>query len=215
MLRLEIRGVSGVSRQLDLMKLPPGKRRTVMRTLGRMVRANSRDRVKSQTTLSGGAMQRRSAKSQAKGAMLKGLGKRMLVITDSPDTARVTWRGGRVAAKQQHGSRERITAEDMRKREGEEKLSRSDPASRRQGRRLLELGYKIRRGKGWKRPSLKWITSNMTMGQAGRIVRILSNETPKDAWDVGLPARPFLGVTSAENREMLNTVADAILKAGL
>lgn len=215
MLRVEIQGGDRVARQLDLLRLTPNKRRTVLRTLGRMVRANSRDRVKSQTTLSGGGMQRRSEKSKAKGAMLKGLGKRMLVITDSADTARVTWRGGRVAAMHQHGSREKLTADDMRKREGEGKLSRSDPATRRQGKRLLELGYKVRKGKGWKRPTLRWITSNMTMGQAGSIVRILSNETPKESWDVALPSRPFLGVTAAENRELQNTIADAILKAGL
>lgn len=214
MLRVDIIGGAGIARELDLLRLPPAKRRTVLRSLGRMVRKNARDRIKSQTTLSGGAMDARSTKSKDKGLMLKGLGKRMLVITDNADSARVTWRGGKVAAKHQDGVTETITADDMRKRDREGRLSMSDPATRRQARRLLELGYKIRRGKGWKRPNLRWITANMTVGHAGKIIRILSNETPKEEWDVKLPSRPFLGVTASENQEMLNTIADVLLRSG-
>lgn len=214
MLRFEIRGGRDAARHLDMLRLTPSKRRTVLRSLGRIVRANSKKRVQSQNTVDGGAMAARSPNSKGKGRMLKGLGRRMLVLTE-PNSVRVKFRSGRVAYQQQHGDTEKMTAEKMRRREGGVTLSHQDPCTRRQARRLRELGYKIRRGSGWKKPTVKWITANLKMGQAGRIIRILSNETPKTEWDTTLPARPFLGVAEREHRELRNTIANALLRAGL
>ena len=214
MLRIDLIGGQSAQRDLDLLRLTPSKRRTVMRSLGRLVRQHSRQRIKTQTTVDGGAMQARSSNSKKRGPMLRGLARRMIVKTD-PNRAEVTWRGGRVAYKQQHGAAEKMTAEKMRQRDGGGSLSRSDPCSRRQARRLRELGYKIRRGSGWKQPTLKWIQANLKMGQAGRIIRILSNESPKTEWDTGIPSRPFLGVTAAENRQMQNTIVDVLIRNGL
>lgn len=213
MIRLEIRGGREAQRHLDLLRLTPGKRRTVLRSLGRIVRANTRKRLNSQTTLDGGAMEARSPNSKGKGRMLRGLAKRMLVDTE-PNSVRVRWRSGRVAYDQQYGKTEHMDAARMRRREGGVALSYQDPATRRQAQRLLSLGYKIRRGAGWKRPAVKWITSNIKMGQAGRIIRILSNETPKEEWDITLPSRPFLGVTNPENRQLMNAIADVMIRAG-
>lgn len=211
MLHLEIKGSKRLGRELDLLKLPAGKRRTVMRSLGRMIRANARDRIKHQTTLDGSSMQARSSKSKGKGLMLKGLGKRMLVKTDA-DSAVISWRGGVVALRQQEGYSESLTAADMRKQEGEPNLAPSAAATRQQARKLRELGYKIRHGKGWKQPSLKWIVANLKMGQAGRLIHILSRETPKESWDMKLPARPFLGVTEREQAELMEVIAQACLR---
>lgn len=213
MLRLQIDGIRHAGRTLDVMRLPPQKRRTLLRTLGRAVRRDSKNRVQTQRTLSGAPMQARSPKSKGKGLMLKGLGRRMLVITDSADQVRVGWRGGKVAFKHQFGVNEHFTADKLRQRSGEHNQSGDDPATRRQARRLLSLGYKIRRGRrGWKRPTIAWIQANMTIDHAGKIIRILSNAEPTSEWDVKLPDRPFLGVTPTENAELLNTIIDAMTR---
>lgn len=209
MLRFDLIGGERAARHLDLLRLTPSKRRTVLRSLGRIVRKNARQRIKTQTTVDGGAMQARSPNSKKRGPMLNGLARRMIVKTDI-NTAVVRWRGGRVAHKQQTGESEKMTPEKMRQRESTETLARSDPCSRRQARRLRELGYKIRRGHGWKQPSLKWIQANLKMGQARLLIRELSGEQPKTEWNTGVPARPFLGVTASENREMRNAIVDVL-----
>ena len=217
MLDVNIVGARDLAGQIDVLKIPPLKRRTLLRSMGREVRRNSRKRVTRQQTLDGGNMAPRSERSGKKGKMLKGLGKRMLVATDS-DSVTVKFRSGKAAYQQQHGVTElfdpdKMARRDKKKPQHEDKKDR--PASRKQARRLLRLGYKIRRGqKGWKRPTIKWITNHIKVGQAGLLIRILSEEEAKKSWEATLPARPFLGATDQEVNQLGNRLADAVMKLG-
>lgn len=139
--------------------------------------------------------------------MLRGLSKRMKVYA-SGDMGKVYWSGGRVAAKHQHGHTEEWDASKAEKRNRSGK-SQDDPATRRQAKRLRELGYRIRRGRGWKRPTLKYITENMTIGHAGAVIRALKGSS-KDKWQVHLPARSFLGVTDTDEDVLLDTLEQLI-----
>lgn len=79
---------------------------------------------------------------------------------------------------------------------------------------LIEAGYKVRiKGRGKSKtikqgkgaahtPSESWIEDNLTIGQAGLILKILKAEEGRDEWTTTLPARPFLGLT-ADNLELI------------
>ena len=104
----------------------------------------------------------------------------------------------------------------MRQRTGEGNKSLKSPATRKQARKLRELGFKRRRGKGWRgnrwmQPSLKWIEANMSIAQAGLIIRILG-DAPKEHWTTVLPSRAFLGATVAEQAEMVDVLASQIIR---
>lgn len=76
-------------------------------------------------------------------------------------------------------------------------------ATRQQARALKELGYKIRNGKRWKRPSGIWIQKNISRAQAGVIIREMSGVAAKSTWKIVLPARAFLGASDAEFNQIL------------
>lgn len=72
-------------------------------------------------------------------------------------------------------------------------------ATQRQARRLKELGFRV-----WARqinpaapagkrrkPTMKWIRENISIDQAGAIMRALGYD-PKDKWKIKQPERPFL-----------------------
>lgn len=80
-------------------------------------------------------------------------------------------------------------------------------ATRQQAIALIMANYKVHitgrgkdrviaKGKGAeKTPSIKWITENLTLGEAGLILRKLRKDGGREQWRTTLPARPFLGIT--------------------
>ncbi|QUM84450.1 phage virion morphogenesis protein [Moritella sp. 28] len=196
-------------KQLDLLTLDANKRRRILRGAGRKVRRDTKARLKGQRGLSGTNWQGRS--DGRKKRMLKKLGKGVQVHT-TPNNAKVTFgnkRLGQIARVHQEGITLTQTAKQAAKDNGTPDYR--GKASRRQAKSLRDSGYKIRkkRGKGWKVPPLKWITENITSGQAGLILRILrGNEKAKSSWEIKLPARSFIGQSSHEQTELKNYMLD-------
>jgi hypothetical protein len=88
------------------------------------------------------------------------------------------------------------------------------PATRAQAKALNAAGYRVsvkkKRGKGsrLKRVSIKWICENLTQGQAGKLIKLLSgNNTHSSRWESKPAARPFLGATPEDKKEMLHDLA--------
>ena len=92
--------------------------------------------------------------------------------------------------------------------------NKEGPATRNLARALISEGYKIPRGKGKgsKRPSIKWITNNLSINQAGFLLRELKGSSGKSTWKIDLPARSFLGQTVAEQKEQMNFILNKAMQ---
>lgn len=208
-LKLTLEGGKRLKAQLDALSLSRKKRFWINRTLGRKVRVFSRARIRSQSGLDGRRWQGRADGTKKK--MERGLS-RYMAVNANADQATVTWNKSttaRVAYAQQQGIDEIWTASKAAK--GKQRSAKAS-ASVKQARDLRKQAYRVRRGNGWKKPTIKWITQNLEAGQAGLILRLLKGDSRKSRWKVKLAPRSFLGVTDQESQELLNITAEQIFK---
>jgi len=206
--------------QLGLISLPRQRRRRILRRMGTTAREDFRQNIRQQKTIHGSPMAARQ-NSRVRRRMLMGLSKKMGVMQRSDTRIDVGWRNGltaKIARRQQDGIGEVWTASKARKVYGTPDYDA--PATRAQAKALIELGYRRRvkkkRGKGvaLKRVSQKWIRENITLGQAGVIIRLMRDgeaEGPQ-RWEVKPEARPFLGVPENKTDEYLNGMARQMVK---
>lgn len=206
---LEIHGRLKLQQQLDLLAMPKSLRRRLLGQVARKVTRDSKKRVRQQRDLQGKPFASRKRKRARK--MLSRLVRNLRTTKNNGLEAIVGFHNpviGRIAAKHQHGFVEQM---DAKKSQKKSKVSRSDPATRRQAIALREADFKIKgaNGKRMKSPSLKWITANMNIGQAGTALRYLreqAGETIKTRWTTTLPARSFLGATHAEVNDHISVI---------
>ena len=200
-------------KQLNLLTLNPNKRRRILRGAGRKVRRDSKARLKEQRDLSGRTWQARS--NGRKKRMLSKLGRNIQVHTSTND-AKVTFgnqRVGQIARAHQDGISQRMTSSKAAQMYGTPNYD--DGATRKQAKALRDAGYKVRkkRGKGWKTPTLKWITENLTIGKAGLVLRILrGNKKGKSSWEIKLAQRSFLGQNQSESKQLTNYMLDEAMR---
>jgi len=76
-------------------------------------------------------------------------------------------------------------------------------ATRRQARRLRDLGYKVWWNGKWVKPAVSYITAEMSMKKAGFLIKKLSRTARKTAWTIDIPSRVFLGVSDDEFNKIL------------
>ncbi|MHC9057788.1 hypothetical protein [Pantoea sp. y20] len=157
-------------------------------------------------------------RKRGKGKMLRGLPK-LLAVREMPEIqgVRIYLRGGNyrngarpiaaglVGAVQQEGAKISMTASNAPRKQQANK-----PALPRQAKRLRALGYKVRKGKGWVKPTSKHIIANMSMAQAGLLIRKLKGTPAKRTWTIDLPGRVFLGVNDEEFNKILARQLQAI-----
>lgn len=213
MIRLDVQGQLSVKRKLQLLQLPPAKRKRVMGQIIRKVRVASRGRLRGQKDLNGAPWEPR--KSGKKQKMLRKFS-RNLVTNYSAKQATVKFNNGvmgRIARQQQDGIDEVMTAEKMRRIHGQPDYS--DPATTSQAKALKAEGYKARKksGKGYRNISIREIKETLTLGQAGIILRLMRDTELKKSWVIPLPSRSFLGATENEINSMVNTVFDQTIRA--
>lgn len=79
-----------------------------------------------------------------------------------------------------------------------------------QAKKLRRLGYRVKKGRRWRKPPFKEITGTMGYAQAGLLIRKLSGKVAKTAWTVDLPARQFLGMSSDDFNKALVRQLQAI-----
>lgn len=184
--------------------LTPQKRQKLLVRLAKsgVIGATKRN-IKKQQSPDGEPWEARKGKCRKK--MLSNMPK-LLKIKELPETDSVriylgggTYRNGNkpvsagvVGYSQQNGNRATVKKSSISNINS--KRNKELKASKKQAKRLRELGYKVRKGKVWKKPSIKGIEADMTFWQAGLLIRMLGDEDPKDAWTIDLPARVFLGI---------------------
>lgn len=217
---LDARGYLGVREQLALLSLPPQLRRRLLNNVSKRVRTMSRKRIREQQNLDGSPFAPRRNPEKGKKKMEAGLGKLLQVTRVSPDEATLGWRNGLtswVAAQQHNGESERRTAAQMRRWN---KVPEGLAATDKQAKRLRRLGFKVRQAgkKRLSRPPVAWIQEHVGYAQAGLLIRILSDEkaesTGAQSWEITLPKRQFLGVSSERDTSALvNQVLQQILNS--
>ena len=189
--------------QLAFLQLKPNKRRNILRRVIRTTNKSSKERITKQTDLAGKTWQGRANGKKKK--MLTKL-KKFMKVRHSANDASVYFSGGstgKIARAHQEG-----ISLDAGKPKGSAAQNKEGPATRNLARALIAEGYKIprRKGKGSKRPSIKWITENLSINQAGFLLRDLKGSSSKSTWQIDLPARSFLGQTQGEEKQQMNFI---------
>ncbi len=112
---------------------------------------------------------------------------------------------GTVGYAQQNGMRVKVSRSNQPRKAEAGKMA--TPA---QAKKLRALGYRVKTGKRWKKPTLGEITQTMPYSQAGLLIRKLSGKAVKTSWTVDLPARVFLGMNDDEFDKALARQLQAI-----
>lgn len=195
--------------KLKDLELPQKKRQRLLWRIAKYgVIVASKRAVKNQQTPDGEAWQGRHGNYKKK--MLRNMPK-LLKIREIPEKEMVriylsggNYRNGNkqvdagvVGYSQQNG----MTAKISRKSAQDTNISQGaqdKKATPKQAKKLRALGYKVKKGKRWKKPALKEITENMRFFQAGLLIRILSGKSPQSSWEVDIPSRVFLGISDED-----------------
>ncbi|XYB96829.1 virion morphogenesis protein [Vibrio parahaemolyticus] len=210
-IKVNERDVLNMQEKLTLLALPPKKRVWILKTLGRWEKANTRKRISSQKDINGSALQPRKGKK--KGKVLKRMAKGLTPYVRNANQLDLTWNNkltAKIAARHHVGQKQKMTKRQMQKRWG--KPDYSAPCTKGQARKLRELGYTVPRksGKGRKKPSLRELMETITHGQAGQLIRELSNQPNITSWDIPLAERQILGSKEREvNRQLIKIFEQA------
>lgn len=219
--KIKLQGHGTLRQQLRALTLAPGHKKQLYFRLARDVIRESRQRTRAQKEIDGSQF---APRKNGNKKVLRKILRTARVVKSTPRGATAGWPNsltGRIASAQQHGITERHTAASAaraaRKR-GEPDYSA--PATTLQARALIAEGYKRYSGKfksgkkagqsKGKRVSARWITENLTVGQAGLILRLLRDKQPKQSWQTVTPARPFLGVNRQQIPEMSRKIIHEI-----
>lgn len=210
--QVNIVGLLPLQRQLELLKMPAATRRRVLYRTAQAVIKHSKKRVREQKDLTGQPYESRKKKSRRK--MLAKLARELKVVTNSSVEALIGFSrrsSAQIAAKHQHGFTETVRASDFQRTDNAKYYD--NPATRKQAIALREAGFTVARanGKGSKPPTLKWVTENLTIGQAGFALKRLrewAGEASKTSWKTELPARSFLGATAGEITQLIESIFD-------
>ncbi|WP_143732648.1 phage virion morphogenesis protein [Microbulbifer sp. GL-2] len=206
-MQIDLSGHLKVRQQLQLLKMPPAKQRRVGAIIARKVRTYSRKRLREQKGLDGKAWEKRKKKDRKK--MLRGLSKKMRSkgVELGGEVFFVDGKTAEIAHQHQYGEPEEWTSKKAEKVYGQPDYGA--PATSYQARALKKEGYKVRLPGGRKKkPTMRWIKENLSLGQAGLILRTLRDDPRLNRWVIELPERDFLGVTEREVSELASKIFD-------
>lgn len=202
---------------LASMELPPRKRQRLLWRLAKYgVIAAAKRNVRNQTDPDGTAWAGR--KTKRKGKMLRNLPK-LLHIREMPEieAVRIYLQGGGyrngetpvpasvIGYAQQNGMSVRVNRNSTSRPATAGKM-----ATVAQAKKLRVLGYRVKRGKRWKKPTYRELTETMPYAQAGLLIRKLSGKAAKTSWSIDVPARVFLGMSDDEFNKALVRQLQAI-----
>jgi len=207
MISMAVKGLAQARRDLQVLMLPPRRKARVLRKMGRHIARSSRARITGQESLRGGKFAprkpRRDDEGKAKRKLLLGFRRRIRVRL-AGDTAVIhvgsgLW--GARARQHQEGFTQVVQAKvaeaaASRSRRLRHRASPEGPgemATRRQARRLKELG--------WRWPQKK-IMATYSRKLAGFLIRKQEGRRPKHGWRIVVPARPFLGASARDMAEL-------------
>ncbi|WP_419174410.1 hypothetical protein [Desulfosediminicola sp.] len=210
-----------LNQQLDVLTMRPGKRRQLLKKIGAGTRRDLRTNIRKQRTVDGKRMQAR-ADARTRRKMFRNMPKNTITRLKNDHSATVTWKHtgqAKVAYRHHHGIDEAYTAKRAESRYGQPDYKQKCTAA--QARALAKEGFRRRvarkHGKGpaiLKRVPQKWIRENITLGQAGLILRMMRINSTRgvQSWKIKTPARPILGATEADAAKYLTAMATSALQ---
>ncbi|HGK4849060.1 TPA: phage virion morphogenesis protein [Yersinia enterocolitica] len=202
---------------LKRLELPPQKRQRLLWRLAKYgVIVAAKRNVRNQQSPDGTPWQGRQ--TNQRGKMLRNMPK-LLHIREMPEISAVRlylqgggYRNGEkpvpagvVGYGQQNGMHVTINRSAVAKSVPPER-----PATIKQAKKLRALGYRVKKGKRWRKPPYKEIIENMRFAQAGLLIKKLSGKAAKSAWPVDVPAREFLGMSDDDFNKALARQLQAI-----
>lgn len=180
--------------------------------LGKEVEKLARTRQRRQVDLEGNPWTPRKLSPdhpRSKGKMLKNLLKPQRMLTYSNEEyATVTWKstGQGILARQ---NQEGVLKHPNRPKPKE---YYDHPCTEKQAKALIREGYRRPvRGGNAQRVSVKYLTENMTIGQAGVVLHKMQNGETASVSKWALPARSFLGANQEEQKAMVKTIAQRVI----
>lgn len=192
------------------------KGRNLLRRITTQVVSNCRERINNQVDLEGKPFKSRSLNADEKlknKKLLLALRDWMRVVYSGDKQAIIGFSGKQlqIATEQQQGKVEKGTAAKNRTYAGSKK-----PATLKQAKELLRLGFKVKINGKTRKPTVSYIKTNYTIAEAGvaiRRIRGWRGEKIKEEWDIILPPRSFFGITEDEYKEFLQMVNEEIGKS--
>ena len=221
MFSVRITGNQQINAVLDRFSAEVRERQKLARRMGGYVRTLSRQNIKRRRTVDGAAMTPRQKRREAR-PMLMGLHSQMVVrAAEGNKGVTVSWENSLLAAigyRHQEGVGEDWSPDRARKVYGQPNYK--GRVTRKQAKALLRGGFRLMvpatgGGSRPKRVTVRWIEEKMTLGQAGRILRLIGTGQAKgkQSWRDTVPARPFLGVTPQQAEELSRKLVKSLLKA--
>lgn len=218
---VRVMGNRQLNAQLDRFAREAKERQKLARRMGGYVRTLSRQNIKRRRTVDGAAMTPRQKRREAR-PMLMGLHSQMVVrAAEGNKGVTVSWENSLLAAigyRHQEGVGEDWSPDRARKVYGQPNYK--GRVTRKQAKALLRGGFRLMvpatgGGSRPKRVTVRWIEEKMTLGQAGRILRLIGTGQAKgkQSWRDTVPARPFLGVTPQQAEELSRKLVKSLLKA--
>ncbi len=194
---------------LRLISLPKKKRTLILRKAARSEIKAARDNQRKQQFPDGEKWKKR-ADGRNKKIQIK-LARYMTEISNDGNEVVFGWRNKRssqIASQHHYGYTQEFTAEKFsqqmnknnNKNRPENQILSSGGCTKKQAKALKERGFWVwakridpeAKPKRRKRPSLKWIQSNISTEQAGVILRMMGYRKPKKNWKTVLPKRQMV-----------------------
>jgi hypothetical protein len=207
---------------VNLAHAAPDIRRKLLSSLSKKVIDFSQRHTHTQTDLKGQPYAPHKRGRQRK--MLTRLAQRLKITGINENEAVIGFNNameGLIGYRQQYGYKQKHTAGEQMSAArfaGRVSLNSDAPATRRQAKRLLAAGYKVKKaGQAYRTPTIKWIIENLSIKRAGLILRLIRG-TAAESWITELPPRSFLGVTDSEKTALINIAlaeSTALLNAAL
>lgn len=176
---------------------------SVVRAIAQEVVKLDKTHVSSQTDIYNASF---APRKQGRKKMEVKLGRMLQVLSSTPREALLGWRSdkvSRIAATQQFGLSTTVTLTQFKRSMAAHDASLTTTnATASQATALLAVGYKRRANGRLQTPTKKWIKDNLTRSQAGAILRTLRMAAVVTAWQINLPPRAFLGVSTADAAQL-------------
>ena len=217
---VSLSGSARLNAQLDALAGTVQERQKLARKLAGYVRTQSRKNIRRQETVEGAPFAPRKLRGEAR-KMLEGLSRQMALVSHAENDGgyAVTWTNplmSHIAFRHQYGIGEDWDPARANKAYGVPDYRAM--CTRRQAKALINSGFRLMvpakgGGRRPKRVTVLWLQKHFYLGQAGLILRILytGEQQGTQSWQDTVPARPFLGVTSAEAEKMCTQLAKTAL----
>ncbi|PMJ92855.1 phage virion morphogenesis protein [Vibrio sp. 10N.261.55.A7] len=185
--------------QIELLMLDRKTRTRLYRKLGAQLVKKTKANIRAQRNPDGSPWKKRK---NGKKKVLQGFTRKVKHFQkNSNRDLYVGWPSarGRVARQHHYGIAERSGLSKRRRQAARNKEpKKTDKATREQAKQLRDLGFRLKpegRQKRGKKPTLKWMTEHMTVGQAAKTIQELENKTPARDWQIERPERQLIGIS--------------------